>query len=150
MTAIHAAETGHLVFGTIHASSALDTIGRILDLFPARHAPGPAQRHRLQHEGHRRSEAAALDQAGRGPRADGRDHDLQPDVRKLILEEQDDKLADAIRICEQDGMQDFTMSLKDLVDKDLIDRASGFRSGAERGALKMALKGIEVKHPGIL
>ena len=33
-TAIHAAETGHLVFGTIHASSAPGTIGRILDLFP--------------------------------------------------------------------------------------------------------------------
>ena len=34
MTAIHAAETGHLVFGTIHAASAASTIGRILDLFP--------------------------------------------------------------------------------------------------------------------
>ena len=34
MTAIHAAETGHLVFGTIHASSAPTTVGRILDLFP--------------------------------------------------------------------------------------------------------------------
>src|ERR671922_1563169 len=33
-TAIHAAETGHLVFGTIHASSAPSTVGRILDLFP--------------------------------------------------------------------------------------------------------------------
>ena len=33
-TAIHAAETGHLVFGTIHASTAPSTIGRILDLFP--------------------------------------------------------------------------------------------------------------------
>src|SRR5207302_3155021 len=32
--AIHAAETGHLVFGTIHASSAGTTINRILDLFP--------------------------------------------------------------------------------------------------------------------
>ena len=32
MTAIHAAETGHLVFGTIHASTAPSTIGRILDL----------------------------------------------------------------------------------------------------------------------
>src|SRR5206468_408105 len=32
---LNAAETGHLVFGTIHASSAPSTIGRILDLFPA-------------------------------------------------------------------------------------------------------------------
>ena len=34
LTAIQAAETGHLVFGTIHASTAPSTIGRILDLFP--------------------------------------------------------------------------------------------------------------------
>src|SRR5437879_270111 len=32
---MHAAETGHLVFGTIHASSAPSTLSRILDLFPA-------------------------------------------------------------------------------------------------------------------
>src|SRR6202011_745413 len=31
--AIHAAETGHLVFGTIHASTAATTVNRILDLF---------------------------------------------------------------------------------------------------------------------
>ncbi len=38
-TAIQAAETGHLVFGTIHASTSPSTIGRILDLFPqAMHA----------------------------------------------------------------------------------------------------------------
>ena len=38
--ALHAAETGHLVFGTIHASSAPSTISRILDLFPREmHAP---------------------------------------------------------------------------------------------------------------
>src|SRR5436190_657985 len=32
---LNAAETGHLVFGTVHASSAPSTLGRILDLFPA-------------------------------------------------------------------------------------------------------------------
>ena len=77
-TAIQAAETGHLVFGTIHASTAPSTIGRILDLFPAGHARRHPQRHGLQHEGHHRPEAAALDQAGRGAGADCRDHDLQP------------------------------------------------------------------------
>ena len=77
-TAIQAAETGHLVFGTIHASTAPSTIGRILDLFPADMHAALRTRHGLQHEGHHRPEAAALDQAGRGPRADGRDHDLHP------------------------------------------------------------------------
>src|SRR5207249_5596158 len=32
---LNAAETGHLAFGTVHASSAPSTIGRVLDLFPA-------------------------------------------------------------------------------------------------------------------
>ena len=42
-TAIQAAETGHLVFGTIHASTAPSTIGRILDLFPeGQRAPSAA------------------------------------------------------------------------------------------------------------
>ena len=43
-TAMQAAETGHLVFGTIHASTAPSTLGRILDLFPAVDARRPAQR----------------------------------------------------------------------------------------------------------
>ena len=77
MTAIHAAETGHLVFGTIHASSAADDDRPYSRLVPAGHARRPAQRDRLQHAGHRGPEAAALDQAGRQPRADRRDHDVQ-------------------------------------------------------------------------
>ena len=78
MTAIHAAETGHLVFGTIHAASAPSTIGRILDLFPqSMHSACAGDCH--EHEGHRRAKAASLDQRGRGPRSHGRDHDLQLD-----------------------------------------------------------------------
>ena len=43
-TAIQAAETGHLVFGTVHASTAPSTIGRILDLFPREMHPALAAR----------------------------------------------------------------------------------------------------------
>ena len=56
-------------------------------------------------------------------------------VRKLILEEKDDKLADAIRIGKEEGMQDFTMSLKQLVDEELIDREVAMEVAPEpRGA----------------
>ena len=123
MTAIHAAETGHLVFGTIHASQ------RPVDHRPYSRpvsrgdAHGPPQRDRLQHEGHRRPEAAQVDQAGRGPRADRRDHDSsRRRSGSSFWKGQDGKLPDAIRIGTADGMQDFTMSLKQLVDDDLIDR----------------------------
>ena len=57
-------------------------------------------------------------------------------VRKIVLESQDSKLGDAIRIGAADGMQDFTMSLKDLVDRDLIDRATAFEVAPNVDALK--------------
>ena len=79
LTAIHAAETGHLVFGTIHASSASTTIGRILDLFPRGDARRHPQRSGLQYERHRGPEAAQVDQAGSRARAGGRDHVFRAD-----------------------------------------------------------------------
>ena len=42
------------------------------------------------------------------------------------------------------------MSLKQLVDDELIDREAAFEVAPNREALKMALKGIEVRKPGII
>jgi len=47
-------------------------------------------------------------------------------------------------------MQDFTMSLKQLIDDELIDRPTAFAVAPNQDALKMALKGIDVRAPGIL
>jgi twitching motility protein PilT len=150
MTAIHAAETGHLVFGTIHASSAPSTISRILDLFP-----------REMHQALRSAIAFNMkgivaqkllpsikEGVGRVPTVEVMTFNAM--VRKLILEERDDKLADLIKMSTKDGMQDFTMSLKELVERDLIDRQVALDVAPNVEALKMALKGIEVKSAGIL
>jgi twitching motility protein PilT len=75
---------------------------------------------------------------------------FNPTVRKLILEEKDSKLPDAIRMSGGDGMQDFNMSLVDLVNKELIDRTVALEVSPNVEALKMALKGISVSTPGIL
>ena len=150
MTAIQAAETGHLVFGTIHAATAPSTIGRILDLFPDE-----------MHSALRSALAFNM----RGIVAQKLLPSIKPGVprvpcveiltftsmiRKLILEEQDEKLPDAIRMGEHDGMQDFTLSLKRLIDDELIDRPTAFEVAPNKEALKMALKGIDVSQPGIL
>ena len=71
-------------------------------------------------------------------------------VRKLVLEGQDDKLVDAMRLGKEEGMQDFTMSLKDLIDADLIDRPTAFEVAPNPEALKMALKGIEVRDSAMM
>jgi twitching motility protein PilT len=75
---------------------------------------------------------------------------FSPTVRKLIRECQDEKLSDAIRIAAPEGMQDFTMSLKSLVETRMIDRATAFEVAPNAEALKMALKGIQVKESSIL
>ena len=58
-----------------------------------------------------------------------------PTIRKLILNEEDIKLGDAIRIGKEEGMQDFTESLRQLVVAEKIERADRLRGGAERRAL---------------
>jgi twitching motility protein PilT len=75
---------------------------------------------------------------------------FSPTIRKLILEAKDSKLGDAIRMSASDGMQDFTMSLCDLVNKELIDRSVALEVAPNVDALKMMLKGIAVSQPGIL
>ena len=150
MTAIHAAETGHLVFGTIHASSASTTIGRILDLFPEEmHAAlRSAMAFNMKGIVAQKLLPSIKENVGRVPTVEIMT--FNPTVRKLILEGHDEKLPDAIRIGAEEGMQDFTMSLKSLVDLELIDRQTAFSVAPNVEALKMALKGIDVSQPGIL
>ena len=150
MTAIHAAETGHLVFGTIHASSAPSTIGRILDLFPQGMHNALRSAIAMNMKGIIAQKLLKSIKPGVGRVPTVEIMKFTPTVRKLILEEEDHKLSDAIRIGAEDGMQDFTQSLKGLVDKGLIDREVAMEVAPNREALKMALKGIEVKQPGIL
>ena len=149
-TAMQAAETGHLVFGTIHASSAPSTIGRILDLFPEEmHA---AVRGAIAFNMKGIVAQKLLPSIKEGvPRVPAVEiMTFNPTVTKLILEEGDPKLPDAIRIGAEDGMQNFTTSLKQLIDDELIDRPTAFEVAPNVEQLKMALKGIEVKQPGIL
>lgn len=149
-TAIQAAETGHLVFGTIHASTAASTIGRILDLFPeAMHqAIRSALAFNMKAIIAQKLLPSIMEGVGRVPTCEIMT--FSPMIRKLLLDEQDDKLSDAIRIGKEEGMQDFTMSLKDLVQRDMIDRATAFEVAPNPESLKMALKGIEVRDPGII
>jgi twitching motility protein PilT len=149
-TAIQAAETGHLVFGTIHASSAPSTVSRILDLFPQsmHRAIRSAIAFNMKAIIAQKLLPSINPQVKRVPAVEVMV--FNPMVKKLILEEQDQKLADVIRISKEEGMQDFTMSLKSLVERRLIDRATAFEVAPSPEALQMALKGIEVKAPGII
>lgn len=150
MTAIHAAETGHLVFGTIHASSAATTIGRILDLFPQDMHSALRSAIAFNMRGIIAQKLLKSIKPGVGRVPTVEIMTFSPVVKKLVLEGEDSKLPDAIRIGAEDGMQDFTQSLKKLVDEQLIDRNVAMEVAPNREALKMALKGIDVAQGGIL
>ncbi|MEM7453298.1 MAG: PilT/PilU family type 4a pilus ATPase [Planctomycetota bacterium] len=150
MTAINAAETGHLVFGTIHASTSPSTIGRILDLFPEdmHSAIRSAIAMNMKAIVAQKLLKSIKPGVGRVPTCEIMT--FNPMIKKLVLEERDHNLADAIRIGEEEGMQDFTKSLKDLIDQELIDRPTAFQVAPNKEELKMRLKGIEVSQPGII
>jgi len=150
LTAIHAAETGHLVFGTIHASSAATTIGRILDLFPAEMHPALRSAIAMNMKGIVAQKLLPSIKPGVSRVPTVEILIMNATIQKLILEEKDDKLGDAIRMFSREGMQDFTKSLTDLVMHDLIDRSVALEVAPNPDALKMSLKGIAVSQPGIL
>jgi twitching motility protein PilT len=153
--ALHAAETGHLVFGTIHASSAPSTISRILDLFPQdMHA---AMRQNLafnlkaiiaQKLLPTTKDWAASTGQTRAPLVEILR--MNPTVKKLILNEEDIKLAQAIRLGKEEGMVDFTESLRQLVTAEKVERAVAFENAPNPELLRMALKGITLPEQAIL
>ena len=141
-TAIHAAETGHLVYGTIHASNAPSTITRILDLFPQEEhaAIRSAMAFNMKGIVAQKLLKSIKEGVSRVPTVEIMFFDVL--VRKYILEEQEQMLADHIKKSERDGMQNFTSSLKSLIDQELIDRQVALDIAPNREELLMKLKGI--------
>ncbi|MBN2445823.1 MAG: PilT/PilU family type 4a pilus ATPase [Phycisphaerae bacterium] len=148
--AIHAAETGHLTFGTIHAASSAQTISRLLDLFP---------------EAERRQVRQALEfnlkaiicqklipciKEGVPLCPTIEIMTTNASIRKLIREERDNEIIDVIRSSYDAGMVDFTENLRRLVETGYIDHATAYESAPNADELRMALKGIRSAGAGIL
>jgi twitching motility protein PilT len=148
--AMRAAETGHLVFGTLHANNASQTIQRILDLFPQEERDLARQTFAL-------TIRAVVSQvllpgikkeAKRIPAIEVLIR--TPIIKKLIAEEREGDIPSAIRAGEGEGMQDFTESLRRLVVDEWIDLKVALQHAPNVEELKMALKGIRTSASGIL
>ena len=148
--AVHAAETGHLCFGTIHASSSAQTISRLLDLFP------PEERRQIRQALEFNLRAIICQKLIPSVKEGV---PLVPaveimitnaSVRKLIREERDNEIIDVIRASYNDGMVDFTEHLRRLVDTGYIDHATAYAAAPNPDELRMALKGIKGRSAGIL
>ena len=149
-TAMHAAETGPLVFGTLHASTAPSCIGRILDLFPQdmHRALRSSMAFNMKGIIAQKLVPTVREDPKRVPIVEIMK--FNPTVRKLILEEDDGKLVDAIRIGKDEGMQLFNESLYNFIEEEFISRAAAFEVSGSVEELKMMLKGIDVKAAAIL
>jgi twitching motility protein PilT len=75
---------------------------------------------------------------------------MNPTIRALIMKSEDKKLSDAIRIGFLEGMLDFNESLRQLVERGDVDRATALEVATNPEQLKMAFKGIKIAQPGIL
>lgn len=148
--AMRAAETGHMVFGTLHSVSASQTIQRILDLFPQEERDLARQTFALT------IRAVISQHLLPGLREDAKIVPAieiliaNPIVRKLISEGRENELPHVIRACEKEGMQDITESLRKLIVEEWVDMKVGLSNAPNIEELKMALKGIRGSSSGIL
>jgi twitching motility protein PilT len=118
--ALTAAETGHLVFGTLHTSSAAKTIDRIIDVFPA----GEKSMVRSMLSESLRSVVAQtlLKKIGGGRVAAWEIMVGTPAIRNLIREDKVAQMYSAIQTGQAAGMQTMDQALKELVQKGVVSR----------------------------
>lgn len=118
--ALTAAETGHIVFGTLHTSSAPKTVDRVIDVFP------PTQQAQIRAQ-FAESMEAVITQTLCKKKGGGRVAALEimtasTAVRNLIREGKIHQIPGTIQVSQKDGMQTMDMSLTDLVTRGLITK----------------------------
>jgi twitching motility protein PilT len=133
--AVTAAETGHLVFGTLHTQDAPQTVDRIIDVFP------PHQQHQVR---------ARLSIALQGiitqtliPRKDGTGRVVAcevlvptPGVRNLIREAKNHQIYSAMQTGGKFGMQTMDAALVDLIRRGLISEAEAEKRSSNPDELR--------------
>ncbi len=130
--ALSAAETGHLVFGTLHTSSAAKTIDRVVDVFPA--AEKDMVRAMMSE-----SLRAVISQTLMKKQGGGRvaAHEIMigtPAIRNLIRENKIAQMFSAIQTGHQFGMQTLDQDLKKLVEKNVVTRQEARLKAANKDA----------------
>ena len=147
---MRAAETGHLVFGTMHSANASQAIHRLLDLFPQGERDLTRQTMSL-------AMTAIVSQVLLPCIKEDIDRIpaleillANPAVRKLISDGREADLPSVIRSSQHEGMQDLTDNLCELVKDGSIDPKDAYQYAPNKDELKMALKGIRTTSSGIL
>jgi twitching motility protein PilT len=131
--ALSAAETGHLVFGTLHTSSAAKTIDRIVDVFPA--AEKSMVRSMLSESLKAVISQTLMKKIGGGRVAA---HEIMlgtPAIRNLIREDKVAQMYSAIQTGQNVGMQTLDQNLKGLLAQGVVAKEEAMRKAAHPDAL---------------
>ena len=131
--ALTAAETGHLVFGTLHTSSAAKTIDRIVDVFPA--AEKEMVRSMLSESLRAVISQTLLKKVGGGRVAA---HEIMigtPAIRNLIREGKIAQMYSSIQTGQAQGMQTLDQCLSDMVSRGLVSKEEARFKAQNKDAL---------------
>lgn len=128
--ALTAAETGHLVFGTLHTSSAAKTIDRIIDVFPGNDKE-------LVRSMLSESLRAVISQTLLKKKGGGRTAAYEimlgtHAIRNLIREDKVPQMYSIIQTSTQQGMQTLDQHLLQLVEKGIVERSEAMRKAASK------------------
>ncbi len=138
--ALTAAETGHLVFATLHTQDAPESLERLINMFPTDRA---AQIRMQLSLGLRAIVCQKLVPRAGGGRVAALEILLNsPRVKKLILEGDTTKIPGAIQASRTEGMQTFNQALVDLVASEKVTEAEALRASPKPDELRMNLQGI--------
>jgi len=140
MTALTAAETGHLVFATLHTQDTAQTVDRIVDAFP------PAQQHQVRVQLSIALQGVVTQQLLPTPDGKARVCATEvlvptPGVRNLIREGKTHQIYSALQTGASHGMQTMDASLVELVRSGKITRELAERRSSTPGELKRLLGG---------
>lgn len=146
LAAIQAAETGHLVFGSLHTADTMQSFNRILEFFPR-------EEHQFIRSALSTSMRAvcaqrllpALPETNIGMIPATEVLLNSPVVRERIRDGLDEDIPAIINGSTAEGMRSFTHSLAELVRKELVSVQTAMAFAPNQSALDSALKGLEVK-----
>ena len=136
--AITAAETGHLVFGTLHTTGSARTMDRIIDAFPAN------QQEQIRAQLSVSILAVISQMLLPNKQTGGRVAAFEvmlmnPAIANLIRKNETNKILSTIQTSRRQGMQALDDQLLDLVKRDIIDREDALDAAQNRGDLEVRL-----------
>ncbi len=132
--ALTAAETGHLVFGTLHTSSAAKTIDRIIDVFPA--ADKDMVRSMLSESLRSVISQVLLKKIGGGRVAASEIMVGTPAIRNLIREDKVAQMYSSIQTGQAHGMRTLDQALTELVKKGVVTMEEARNKAAHKDSFR--------------